>query len=585
MTTTTASLRAAGSANPSHHAAIVRRRAGPVFVVILVIVMFLNYRGGKSLDNSAVYAPASVAYDSKYDDAHADLAKSDTHIGHAVQRHRTLDASVEEKYCNMTNPPADRMANEISCLTSDGGFVKSMTDDAFVLVATVAEDSFWNASSGRCDVGHLSWMASLSFPLVVFVKSNATRSFRQSHNAWTTENHYNVRSREKMHFPLNAAQPSTTFTTFRSVLRDAWEAAQQPLADDAAPTAPLCSGSKWMTEKQQSMSDLFIFESPNVGDEALSMVEIALRMSRVAAKDTTSADDGRVISEEDRIKLLSLDSILAKVQYVIAVHDHASSWHSLRLVEQLQCLCMDNKRPERYRTLTTPAKAYLLQCMPLEVNTTESLVQVLSRVPPAAARNAEFIAFQTKTIHRSAALSTLFQHAIRYLFTVDSRPRITRWPAAVVRDCCATFVVSRDAIIGTDLATGWPMLVSGGSATASQVWNSLSLKIQEQPLHVDEYFTARKLTSADEELRVGELSMYLERFWRTIFGATEYETQRDLAVLHCADAKGIAFDCPPFSPVAGVDDLLAEVSKDVLSGRLRCDAPFAAQNLFRNPEK
>lgn len=601
------SLRSAGNtgANSSHHAATFRRRAGFIFVVLLAVVVFVNSRGSGSLDNSAVFAPASVVYDAKYDEAHADLGKTETYrSSSSLQRRleKSAASSLEEMYCNMTNPlPGSKTPPDTRCLASDeGGIIRSAVDDAFVLVATVSEASLWDSATGRCNVQHLSWMGSVAIPVVVFVKSNATRSFRSSNNSWTSSNGLDARSHGRMHFPLlsvadgmAANQQLNTSAIFRSVLRDAWDAAQQSLPDEA-PAAPLCLGSEWMTKKQQSMSDLFIFESPNVGDEALSIVEIALRMSQVTAVKLAgkTADEGRRVSDEERMKLMSLDSILSKAMYMIAVHDHADSWHSLRIVEQLRCLCMDQQG--RYRTLTSPSKAYLLQCMPLEVNASDALIQVLSHVPPAAAKNPEFLAFHKKNIARSVALSASFDKAMRYLFTVDTNNKTTRsiaWPAAVVRDCCASFIVSRGAILGTDTNTGWPQLSGGNGVTAVQFWESLWKKVTRQPMDANQYFTLASVSTLHnsggaDEIRIGELSMYLERFWRTIFGATELETQRDVAVLHCADpVRDIKFDCPPFARITGTDGMLDDVIQGVASGQLQCDASFASRNVFRNPGK
>lgn len=579
----------------SHHAASYRRRFAIFFLCLVVVVAVINHRSSAGPS----YSPVSISYDKEYDAAHADLGKNDAG-GLAVDIH--TNPSGESKYCTMMNPmPTVPHASQI-CLGYSQGAVRSATAaDAFVLVATVAESDLWDR--GTCSLGHLSWMASIAVPMIVFVKSNATKSFRQLNNTWDESNNLAARGQQDMFRSLNPLPRSPGRfgskqhrTVFRSILRDAWDAAQpQAEGSDREPSGgspsgePLCRGSEWIQRKQNGMSDLFLFESPNVGDEALSFAEVALRMSRVAEQASASLPADASLTDDDRIKMTTLDGVLSKAQYVIAVHDHAESWHAVHLVEQLRCTCMDKRRNERYRTLTSPSKAFLLQCMPLVMNETEALENVMHRAPRAAAANPEFVAYQRKNIGRSAALSRLFRSGMEYLFSVHRGDEVVvpQLPAAVVRDCCATFIVSREAILGldtpqdgSDVVGGWRSFsAASGGVEAPQFWNSLRNKIFLQPSDAPQYFN--EALEKEHDLRIGDLSMYLERFWRTLFGSGVYETQRDLAVSHCSDTTKIAFECPPFPVIRSVEDLEKDVQDGIASHRLTCEASFAAGNVFR----
>lgn len=549
----------------------IRARNAVALVVVLGFVCLALLP--RADDAPTVAIPAPVFVDVRRG-VHKELSQS---VRFAVQErdlegdHASDMSSLEALYCRMTNRMDGAPGSRLCVTPHEGG----QSVDDFLLTVTVAEAEFW--SSGGCDVGVLQWLADVRVPTVIVVKSNATRSFRENNLTWDRTNDVAARGAQAMYREVLggvADLPSSGASTFRSVLRDAW--VQVESGDDGDDAR--CAGVEWIKKKLLTgVQDVFLFESPNVGDEALSVLEVAARLASVElgrSKVDFHAD------EDDRSKYSLLDSILQRTKALIFVHSHAASWHSLEIAQQLRCLCVDSSA-ERYRTLTSPAKAYLLQCMPLNRSddTADEMVEtVLKHAPESARRSESFLQFHRRHAQRSVNISRLFADAYRFLFSSDA-------PPAIVRDCCASFVVTREAVMSIAHNVAAVTLSAVGSTDGERKTLELLLemrkKLRRQPLDLAEYYSDTRVS----ELRVGELSMYLERFWRTAFGSTPYDTHRDLAVRDCSVPPGQAgrfqLECPPLWAVEGETNLLPEVQAAVADGRLRCDADVSRRNVFR----
>ena len=304
----------------------------------------------------------------------------------------------------------------------------------------------------------LSWLNEIPLSKVVYVKSNFTKSFRANGMKWVP-NHQTVMNEEGMFH--DGAQPSgnVPHRIFRSSLRD---------------NATL-------------RSDTVVRELPNIGDEALSILTFIAEFYATLKP------------------------------YTVFVHGHRASWHATDIVEQLSCLCLAPTQ-ENYRTLTTPQRAFLFQCMPLQPpNCSEILLSSTGR--PAALQE-----FEARMCKESVNATLEYRMAFELLFGQNNVP------VAVVRDCCASFVVSRAAI----------------HKRPRSFYERLAHRVRSQP---DREFLQHSLKF--------ELSMYLERFWRHVFdGESGYDFFRDFAAARCKYKE--KFDCPPSIKVASSADVPPE---------------------------
>ena len=351
-------------------------------------------------------------------------------------------------YCKMTNPTAHGAASSsIVCLRDD--------PHAVTLVATIAEAELLRAEALEAGGGYqlVSWIDALPFAWkVLYVKSNSTIGFRQNQMQW------DQRSRSSQAVALETKAFLKGEPSFKSVARDY----------------------PWKTHVE-------LRECPNVGDEALSVLDFTTRGSFVS-------------------------------RFNIFVHGHRESWHAPDLVEQLGCVCLDAAR-ERYRTLTAPTHAFLLQCMSFFVNETEALEAMAANDKFPA--NEDLVQFRQHQVQDSAAASRKMRQAYRELIGSSE-------PTAVVRDCCTSFIALDDALAESRQAFNWTRLLH---ITLSQPSGSFTLD--------------------------GEVSMYLERFWRHLLRPSQYDFQRDFAQVRCKYKN--VFVCPPEVSIGGEADLLPEI--------------------------
>ena len=332
----------------------------------------------------------------------------------------------ETPYCRWANP-RDTLRSQ--CLLDN--------PEETVLVITVLESQ----------VEGLDWLQELPFRKVVYVKSTSTDGFRPSLR-WDSK--------------LNTSQVRKEIQDFEQFRQS------------------------FVSKLHQSHSPMTtIIEGPNVGDEALSVVDYVFRVR---------------------------SGLLKQARFHVFAHGHRSSWHSLDLVEQLRCLCVDEER-ERYKTLMDASHAYLFQCMPLHLNETE----LAEELGPRERQFPELRAFRQREIQASVNASLFYQSAFVEIFQKPA-------PIAVIRDCCATFLLTSAAIQQNALTTGQ--------------WNRLRRMLLFQP---------------HPSFLTVELSMILERFWRTLFVASLTDFYRDFSQVRCAYKD--KFDCPPTVNVSGVIDI------------------------------
>jgi hypothetical protein len=393
-------------------------------------------------------------------------------------------------YCLMTNPVAGAASGgRVTCLRH--------SPEAVTLVATVAEAELLDAEQHEAGGGWnlIRWIDELPFGRrVLYIKSNATVAFRRNGMQW------DLSSRRSERVARETARLLRGEPAFRSVAR-------------AYP---------WRTH---SPSAVELREAPNVGDEALSIADFVARGSMIS-------------------------------KFNIFVHGHREAWHAPDVVEQLGCVCVDESR-ERYRTLTTPTHAFLLQCMPFHVD--EEAAMELMAGKDRFPANEDLVAYRRRQVQRSANASRTMAQAFRQLIRPaisafrgstkdadapggDSKARDPgtvskedgdlsgsgEMPAAVVRDCCASFIATDEAIRGSADRFDWLFL-------------RRAILAQPSPL-----FTVD-----------GEISMYLERFWRFLMQPSAYDFQRDFAQVRCKYSSH--FECPPEVNISGERDVLPEV--------------------------
>lgn len=338
-------------------------------------------------------------------------------------------------YCERTNPPP-QLAPQY-CMSTWWQVPGSMPPwRVITLVVTVAEEALLQGGEEE-----FKWLDEIPAKKVLYVKSNATVSFRSNGLVW--ENGTAERIDAEGFWSADGSSPK-----FRSVARS------------------------WHFK-----TPVEIVEHPNVGDEALSIVHY-------------------------------MQSRKVDTNMTVFVHGHVSSWHSADIVEQLSCMCFDaTGRYERYRTLTSPENAFLLQCM--------AFVPPAEDVIDEAPKHLR--AWLRIQATRASEGAEMFRDAFKVLF-----PRFPP-PVAIVRDCCSTFMIHRTAFSEQRLQS---------------TLDSLFDLLRWQPHH------QRDASHPWAQIgRSSEVSMYLERFWRFLFCPTHYDFLRDFSAVRCK-YRGV-FDCPP----------------------------------------
>lgn len=445
-------------------------------------------------------------------------------------------------YCALTNPLHSSL-----CFSQNPKY--------FNVVTTVAEVELVE------DPTMLEWLLELPIDvsITIYVKSNWTVAFRRNHMQWG-ENTWTFRRKQSMwsdeceaveqqhgdHAVVSPCLNRSTSHVFRSMLRDS-ELIRR------LESRHFFSNNNSSQPMRSTTRRIHIVESPNVGDEAHSVTHYITHADAVWRFPSSLKTDQN--EEKDHV--------------VIFLHAHRDSWHSGDIVARLRCLCVDPTL-ERYRTLTFPDRAYFFQCMPLLLNASEILenARALARMKKSVEfervmvkRALESISvtenfatvfsflFQqpyssTNTLGKAQAHSILRAEQPRKKFSLDVVPR------AIIRDCCAMFLVTHTAM--TQHSRDW--------------WRGILDRIERQPEEEDTG-VLHEMGGPNKSLRddaassiarekykgnkhrmllpfpLWELSMKLERFWRTIFQATEYDQHRDLSLILCEYPEG-KFYCP-----------------------------------------
>ena len=510
----------------------------------------------------------------------------------------------------------------------------------------------------------------------LYVKSNLTRSYRRTRNLAETGMQA---SKFVFHQQLPIAERCARERQYWSSapLRQRQSMWQPPrvFAADASPSANAehgaslrpCATNRSSLNAMASTSECFrsslrdivatwtsdlasrveIIEIPNVGDEATGVLSFLADAQLERWFDGPAATTDSAPNPEEAPKSgASRRRLRSQRRAVIFVHSHRSSWHSLDIIEQLGCLCVDTQR-ERYRTLTYPSVAFVFQCVsgmqsnPLVEQHVKPWRRAWKRPPPprrpqsrsnddvddaggsrgaadepvlrvnrsgaslAATRprgegaagggrpmfrTAPPLSGKALDQHRhyiarlrkeSVKASARFGLAFDYLFGEYLGPTI---PEAFIRDCCASFVVTREGLAA--LPSGLPLSLlrktvaqpylsdfytcyNGEGSTRAPSSSSPSSRHDEpstsvMPNRSDNRSrgnnSSNRSTINDESLIVpldGDLSMYFEHFWRLLFNATAYDQQRDYSLLRC---KWGSFDCgeegAPYSFHATTDTLM-----------------------------
>ena len=416
------------------------------------------------------------------------------------------DPSLNTPYCTLTNPEP---SEDVVCIAGNPDAAEQ-----FVVVVTVTEEELLRSVNASWEDEHtilgnqidgtmkhqiglstkrpgdkhaLSFLDDLPLKKHIYVKSNWTTSYRRNNATW------DPRLQEKL------AMERMVWET------DATPESHGPWRDKVAPTHVFRSIAHDLLK--DDLSVLSIVELPNIGDEALPMLwHLA---NRVHGNTTAGLLPGRKQPLNGAVP-----------EFTVFLHGHAESWHSVDVVrEQLPCLCM-NRKLERYRTLTYGEKAFLLQCVPMQDPNITDLPNrtALERME---ARMQRHIANFTKQ----------FRFEWKMLLEDEMGPP----PKAIMRDCCATVVLHRDAILGR------------------------SAKFYKHLYNITRFQPYEPFMEQGYER---EISLFLERLWRTIFNATYTDFIRDFGNIKCThaavqrqwtkqrstgqhDRDFPLFDCPP----------------------------------------
>lgn len=203
-------------------------------------------------------------------------------------------------------------------------------------------------------------------------------------------------------------------------------------------------------------------------------------------------------------------------EMVVFLHAHETTWHHPNIVEQLRCMCLDT-RQESYRTLLTPLEHHFftMHCLSREAH-------LQSDVHPAELNDRTDL------------------HRFRVLWQRLLEPYLGPLEHSFVYDLCGSFVVTKRAMRSLPRA----------------FWRQLATLLRYQPL-------SHAAAGVD-----GELSMLVERLWRTIFHATPYDFQRDFTNYKCR--FGFEFACPPHANVSTQADIISDfVGRACPTGDLR----------------
>jgi hypothetical protein len=222
------------------------------------------------------------------------------------------------------------------------------------------------------------------------------------------------------------------------------------------------------------------YSDRNVGDEASSIATHLLRLRNATGRETVP-------------------------HFTAFVHGHRESWHSLDVVQQLACMCVGPQT--RYVTLTSPSRAFLYGCQDYG-----GVAQLAQRGDCNAtlwngSGGGELAAFTARKTAREMGVALNHARAMRELLG----PTPIR--NSVARDCCTTFIVSRQALL--DLPT--------------DLLQRLGKTLVNQPARAH----ALPCSSSADGVEFEELSMYAERLWRGLFVPSAADTQRDLTTVGC----------------------------------------------------
>lgn len=567
--------------------------------------------------------------------AHAlPAARAQRYASPPPRRRRTpvAVASETQSWCDATNPEP---SSTRVCLGDAWGLDgeeyvspqrRKAARDAVHLVVTATEADVAYLMEPRSvgpapDDLPLWWLRSLPFTATVFVKSPATTSYRSalmaSHEARAATNraggfmssavlaegvaddmlryygvHWNAtgtdaRLTQRMCDPtqlpfehealgrkLKAVGGEGTFcSALRRVLRD-WEIEEEMRG---VPSGMFATAGR-----------IAVVETPNVGDEALSLTAV---LAFAAGGDAWSSGHAALPysdpARRHKVHRLVTDVRAGVVRamgaahgveqkWLLNLHAHRKAWHALDVVQQLRCTCID-PAVEAYKSLTTPTKAFFTQCVAVgAVDGGSQRAAAAARSGGAASSSAAAerrVSSYRHAMHRRATAASInMRRGFRALFGDRAANGVpTLPPPAMLRDCCSTMLV-RPASWNTQRVA---RLAAHAFVTLVAQPIAPRAAAADPVLRHDRDARGRDaLQDVDPGLPVllEELSMYVERMWRWLLRPTVYDTLRDVGVLGQCGAKRAVR-----KPTAGrweQDDVVEALCCEH-AGRAECNATTA----------